>query len=58
MAKITFSLEELLKILISNELLLPQIISAKVKGQRGQFVIRTDSFFFENGEFTIVSENI
>ena len=44
MAKITFSLEELLKILISNELLLRQIIRTKVKGQRVHFVIRTDSF--------------
>jgi hypothetical protein len=44
MAKITFSLEELLKILISNELLPRQIIRTKVKGQRVHFVIRTDSF--------------
>ena len=44
MAKIAFSLEELLKILISNELLPPQIIRARVKGQRVHFVIRTDSF--------------
>jgi len=44
MAKITFSLEELLKILISNELLPRQIIRARVKGQRVHFVIRTDSF--------------
>lgn len=44
MAKITFSLEELLKILISNELLPRQIIRAKVKGQRVHFIIRTDAF--------------
>ena len=44
MAKITFGLEELLKILISNELLPPQIIRARVKGQRVHFVIMTDSF--------------
>ncbi|MFZ2147048.1 MAG: hypothetical protein WAV28_07490 [Sedimentisphaerales bacterium] len=44
MAKITFSLEELLKILISNELLPRQIIRARVKGQRVHFVIKTDSF--------------
>jgi len=44
MAKITFSLEELLKILISNELLPRQIIRARVKGRRVHFVIRTDSF--------------
>ena len=45
MAKITFSLEELIKILISNELLPRQIIRARVKGQRVHFVIRTNSFF-------------
>ena len=44
MAKITFSLEELLKILTSNELLPRQIIRARVKGQRVHFVIRTNAF--------------
>ncbi len=44
MAKITFSLEELLKILTSNELLPRQIIRARVKGQRIHFVIRTNAF--------------
>lgn len=44
MAKITFSLEELIKILISNELLPHQIIRARVKGQRVHFVIRTNLF--------------
>ncbi len=44
MAKITFSLEELLKILISNELLPRQMIRARVKGQRVHFVIRTNAF--------------
>ncbi len=44
MAKITFSLEELIEILTSNELLPRQIIRARVKGQRIHFVIRTDSF--------------
>ncbi len=44
MAKMTFSLEELLKILISNELLPRQIIRARVKGQRVHFVIRTSAF--------------
>jgi len=44
MAKITFSLEELIKILISNELLPRQIIRARVKGQRVYFVIRTNAF--------------
>ena len=45
MAKITVNLEELIKILTSNELLPRQIIRAKVKGQRVHFVIRTNSFF-------------
>ncbi len=44
MAKITFSLDELLKILFSNELIQRQIIRARVKGQRVHFVIRTNSF--------------
>jgi hypothetical protein len=44
MATIIFSLEELLKILISNELLPRQIIRARVKGQRVHFVIRTSAF--------------
>jgi len=44
MAKITFSLEELLKILTSNELIPRQIIRTKVKGQRIHFVIRTNAF--------------
>ena len=45
MAKITVNLEELIKILTSNELLPRQIIRARVKGQRVHFVIRTNSFF-------------
>ncbi len=44
MATITFSLEEFLKILISNELLPRQIIRARVKSQRVHFVIKTESF--------------
>jgi len=44
MAKITFSLEELREILMSNGLLPRQIVRAKVKGERIHFVIRTDSF--------------
>ena len=44
MAKITFTLDELLKILISNELLPRQIIRARVKGQKVHFVIKTNSF--------------
>jgi len=44
MAKITFSLEELIEILISNELLPREIIRVRVKGERIHFVIRTDLF--------------
>jgi hypothetical protein len=74
MAKITFSLEELVEILISNKLLPPEIIRARVKGERIHFVIRTDSFIlpfipaslrylsFENNnvifELTIVSSHL
>jgi len=74
MAKITFSLEELVEILISNKLLPPEIVRARVKGERIHFVIRTDSFIlpfipaslrylsFENNnvifELTIVSSHL
>ncbi len=44
MAKITFSLEEMLKVLISNELLPRNIIRARVKGDIIHFYIRTQSF--------------
>jgi len=44
MAKITFSLEELTQILISNELLRREILRPKVDGERIHFVIRTHSF--------------
>jgi hypothetical protein len=44
MAKITFNLEEIIKILISNKLLPPEVIRIRVKGERIHFVIRTDSF--------------
>ena len=44
MAKITFSLEELVEILISNELLPGEIIRVRVAGERIHFVIRTSSF--------------
>jgi hypothetical protein len=44
MAKITFSLEELIQILISNELLRGKILRPKVDGERIHFVIRTNSF--------------
>ena len=44
MAKITFSLEELTQILISNELLRGKISRLKVDGERIHFVIKTNSF--------------
>lgn len=44
MAKISFSLEELTQILISNKLLRGDILRLKVEGERIHFVIRTNSF--------------
>ena len=71
MATITFTFEEILAILISNELLPPQITCAKVKDNSINFVINTEVFLlphvpaslryngFENGiakfELTVVS---
>jgi hypothetical protein len=43
MAKITFNLEELMQILISNELLRGEILRPKVEGDRIHFVIKTNS---------------
>ena len=44
MANITFNLEELIKILVSNKLLPPEIIRLRVQDQSIHFVINTDSF--------------
>jgi len=44
MAKITFGLDELTQILISNELLRGEIVRPKVEGDRIHFVIKTNSF--------------
>lgn len=44
MAKITFNLEEITEIVISNKLLPPEIIRVRVKGEKVHFVIRTNSF--------------
>lgn len=44
MATITFSLEELAEILISNKILPPEIVRARVKGEIFHFVIKTGSF--------------
>ncbi len=43
MAKITFNLEEIIEILISNKLLPPEIIRVRVKDEKIHFVIRTNS---------------
>ena len=43
MAKISFSLEELTQILVSNKLLHGEILRLKVDGDRIHFVIRTNS---------------
>ena len=44
MAKITFNLDELTQILISNELLRGEILRPKAEGDRIHFVIKTNSF--------------
>ena len=44
MAKITFGLDELTQILISNELLRGEILRPKIEGDRINFVIKTNSF--------------
>lgn len=43
MAKITFNLEELIEILISNELLPRELLRVRVKGERIHFVVRTQT---------------
>jgi hypothetical protein len=74
MAKITFSLEELMGFLISNRLLPRQIVRVRIKGEKIHFVIRTNSFIlpfipaslrylsFDNNnaifEFTIASGHL
>ena len=44
MAKITISLQELLNIVISNELLPRQVVRIRVKGEKIHFVIKTNAF--------------
>ena len=44
MAKISFSLEELTQILVSNELLRGEILRLKVDSEKIHFVIRTNTF--------------
>lgn len=44
MAKLTFSVEELLEVAISNGLLPSEIARVRIKGERIHFVIRTSSF--------------
>ncbi|MHC4570432.1 MAG: hypothetical protein ACYTE3_32375 [Planctomycetota bacterium] len=44
MAKLTFSVEELVQVAISNGLVPSEIARVRVKGERIHFVIRTSSF--------------
>ena len=44
MARLTFSLQELVEIVVSNGLLPRQIVRVRVKGERIHFVIKTNSF--------------
>ncbi len=44
MAKLTFTLEELVEAVLSNGLLPPEIVRLRVKDDRIHFVVRTDSF--------------
>jgi hypothetical protein len=44
MAKLTFTAEELVEVVISNGLLPEEIVRLRVKGDRIHFVIRTGSF--------------
>ena len=44
MAKITFSLEELIEIVVSNDLLPEQVVRVRVKGEKIHFVVKTNTF--------------
>ncbi len=44
MAKLTFSVEELVEVAVSNGLMPSEIVRVRVKGERIHFVIRTSSF--------------
>lgn len=44
MAKITFSLQELLDIVVSNKLLPQQIVRIRIKGEKIHFVVKTNTF--------------
>lgn len=44
MAKITFSLEELIDIMVSNGLLPQQVVRVRVKGEKIHFVVKTNTF--------------
>lgn len=44
MAKITFSLQELIDIVVSNELLPLQVVRIRVKGKKIHFVVKTNAF--------------
>ncbi|MBN2312570.1 MAG: hypothetical protein JXM79_01485 [Sedimentisphaerales bacterium] len=44
MAKITFSLQELIDIVVANELLPEQVVRVRVKGEKIHFVVKTNAF--------------
>jgi hypothetical protein len=44
MAKITFSLQELIEIMVSNDLLPQQVVRVRVKGEKIHFVVKTNAF--------------
>ena len=44
MAKITFSLDELIDIVVSNGLMPQQVVRVRVKGEKIHFVVKTNAF--------------
>ncbi len=44
MAKITFSLQELVDFVVSNEMLPPEVVRMRVKGKKIHFAVKTNAF--------------
>jgi hypothetical protein len=44
MARITLSLQELVEMIVSNNLLPPQVVRIRVKGEKIHFVVKTNTF--------------
>jgi hypothetical protein len=44
MAKITFSIQELIEIVVSNGLMPQQVVRVRVKGEKIHFVVKTNTF--------------